>query len=490
MPAPVLRSTSAPPKFPAMSTFQEIRTTMRIESLLNPVEDDAYRYRPDLAAQDTALKVRNEAALTLLGLASSPPGKPINPLPHHSHRLALTALPDIAAIAPPPKVVVAPTPPPLGMPAMRSSPPHSAWPSSTGAEAGDSSSEFAPSQSTTSGDMPLSEAHTDNLTVPNAESPTPHTSRNDDDLFLTASDDIDDVDNADDNDGNNRMSPFPTPIPSPFRSSTNTAPLTVKEGDLANREFSCWVMGDKCNTGQYTLNLSRKMVSDYFGRNKTGTKKVESGRWIRACRKHYQRKSYQDQWRWHKGNVVIQQLRMIAAQQQQQQQPRPARFKVSLKSSEARRLSDYKQKLVDERRLFDRTAPEVNRVDDADGAEAGQAPLAVLQDIADFVRTHGGGDDAAGGCLDAEACEKLVGRAVEWVKAERCRRLPLFEMMPVFAEEVKREEKKEEAGKLAAREKVAKTPSPNKAGGAAAGGKKRKRGGGSGGSGAAKRVKA
>ncbi|KKY22029.1 hypothetical protein UCDDS831_g03865 [Diplodia seriata] len=444
MPAPVLRSTSAPPKFPAMSTFQEIRTTMRIENLLNPVEDDAYRYRPDLAAQDTALKVRNEAALTLLGLASSPP--------------------DIAAIAPPPKVVVAPTPPSLGMPAMRSSPPHSAWPSSTGAEAGDSSSEFAPSQSTTSGDMPLSEAHTDNLTVPNAESPTPHTSHNDDDLFLTASDDIDDVDNADDDDGNN-----------------------LKEGDPANREFSCWVMGDKCNTGQYTLNLSRKMVSDYFGRNKTGTKKVDSGRWIRACRKHYQRKSYQDQWRWHKGNVIIQQLRMIAQQQRQRQ--RPARFKVSLKSSEARRLSLYKDKLVNERRLFDRTAPEVIRVDDADGAEAGQAPLAVLQDIVDFVRAHGGDDGATGGCLDADACEELVERAVGWVKAGRCRRLPLFEMMPVFAEEKK--EKREEGRKLAAGEKkAAKTPSPNKGGGAAAAGKKRKRGGGSGGSGAAKRVKA
>ncbi|KAL0261809.1 hypothetical protein SLS55_003241 [Diplodia seriata] len=444
MPAPVLRSTSAPPKFPAMSTFQEIRTTMRIESLLNPVEDDAYRYRPDLAAQDTALKVRNEAALTLLGLASSPP--------------------DIAAIAPPPKVVVAPTPPPLGMPAMRSSPPHSAWPSSTGAEAGDSSSEFAPSQSTTSGDMPLPEAHTDNLTVPNAESPTPHTSRNDDDLCLTASDDIDDVDNADDDDSNN-----------------------LKEGDPANREFSCWVMGDKCNTGQYTLNLSRKMVSDYFGRNKTGTKKVDSGRWIRACRKHYQRKSYQDQWRWHKGNVVIQQLRMIAQQQRQRQ--RPARFKVSLKSSEARRLSLYKDKLVNERRLFDRTAPEVTRVGDADGAEAGQAPLAVLQDIVDFVRAHGGEDGATSGCLDADACEELIERAVGWVKAGRCRRLPLFEMMPVFADEVK--EKKEEGGKLAAGEKkAAKTPSPNKVRGAAAAGKKRKRGGGSGGSSAAKRVKA
>ncbi|KAL1648368.1 hypothetical protein SLS58_002121 [Diplodia intermedia] len=451
MPASALRSTSAPPKFPAMSTFKEIRAAMHIENLLNPVEDDAHGHRPDLAAQDTALEAHNDAALALIGLASSPP--------------------NIAAIAQPPRVVVAPTPPPLGMPAMRSSPPHSAWPSSTGADAGDSSSEFAPSQSTISGDMPLSDAHTDNLTVTNDKRPSPHTPHNDDDLFLTTSDDIDDVDNADDDDCNGN---------------------DLNEGsDPANREFTCWVMGDKCNTGQHTLNLSRKMVSDYFGRNKSGTKKVDAGRWIRACRKHYQRKSYQDQWRWHKGNVVVQQLRMIAAQQQQP----PPRFRVSLKSSEARRLSDYKQRLVDERRLFDRTAPEVTAVADADGAEAGQAPLAVLQDIVDFVRNRGGGggDDAAGACLDADACEELVQRAVGWVKAGRCRRLPLFEMMPVFADEVKNEKKVEEEGGKPAKtgeKKAAKTPSPNKAGGAAVAGKKRKCGGGSGGRGAAKRVKA
>ncbi|OJD37535.1 putative pathogenicity factor [Diplodia corticola] len=381
---------------------------MRLENILNAVDDregkplllDVYGRRSDLAAQ----AARQDAAETLLqlGLSLDTPMKTWSPA---QRARACRPLPPNDSIMP--------------------SPPHRITDlSAVTAESGDSSSEFTLSPSTAVDDAPPS-------------SVTNTTDHDDDepDLFLPPTDDDDDNDH-----------------------DHETA------GDPTNREFNCWaVPHSRCMTGQYTLPLSRKMVSDYFGRNKAGTRRVQPRRWIRACRKHYQRQSYQDSWRWHKGRVVIRQLQLIAAQQQP-----PLTFRVALKSSEEKRLERYKGGLVDAGRLFDRHREEVTRLDEE---KPDQAPLAVLQDIKEFVRQRGG--EAA--CLGAADCEELVGRAIDWVKGKKCLRLPLFEMMPLFADEEGAEKEKKTKKK-----KTKATP---------AAGKKRKAGSAGAGS-AAKRVMA
>ncbi|KAK0663748.1 hypothetical protein DIS24_g1116 [Lasiodiplodia hormozganensis] len=391
---PGLRRTSAPPALPSTPTTRRPRDTidvMRVEALLNPVDDEH------------GSRVHHEAATALLELSSGPSTPATSVLAQFpgAHRDTRNS------------------------PLFHSSAAYHTNLPSTASEAGESSSEFAPSPSPLGEGSPLSLMHAENLTLDH-----------DDELLLARGGTLPPSDGVDDGDH-------------------ETA------GDPQNREFTCWVRQDGCATGQYTLDLSRKMVSDYFGRNKAGTRKVQEGRWIRACRKHYQRKSYQDQWRWHKGFVVIQQLRLIA----EQQPSPPLRFKVSLKSSEEKRLDRYKSTLVDQKRLFDANADEATHVDHD---QPDHAPLAVLQEIKEFVKANGDAE----ACLGLDECVALVGHAIEMVKSNRCHRLPLFEMMPMFADEGSK-------GK--------KTPSPKK--GAAS--QKRKPAGGNGGGGSAlKRAKA
>lgn len=435
---PGLRRTSAPPVLPSTPTTRRPRDTidvMRVEALLNPVDDEH------------GSRVHHEAATALLELSSGP-SKPANHPPSASDQPLL-----ITASGTPATSVLAQLPGAHGdtrnSPLFYSSAAYHTNMPSTASEAGETSSEFAPSPSPLGEGSPLSLIRAENLTLDH-----------DDELLLARGSTLPSSDGVDDGDhGMSSSSPHLHPCSHPLTSAP--PPPTETAGDPQNREFTCWVRQDGCATGQYTLDLSRKMVSDYFGRNKAGTRKVQEGRWIRACRKHYQRKSYQDQWRWHKGFVVIQQLRLIA----EQQPSPPLRFKVSLKSSEEKRLDRYKSTLVDQKRLFDANADEATRVDHD---QPDHAPLAVLQEIKEFVKANGDAE----ACLGLDECVALVGHAIEMVKSDRCRRLPLFEMMPMFADEGS---------------KAKKTPSPKK--GAAS--QKRKPAGGNGGGGSAlKRAKA
>lgn len=440
-PPPGLRRTSAPPVLPSTPTTRRPRDTidvMRVEALLNPVDDEH------------GSRVHHEAATALLELSSGP-SKPANLPPSASDQPLL-----IIASGTPATSILAQFPgahrDTRNSPLFHSSAAYNTNLPSTASEAGESSSEFAPSPSPLGGGSPLSRTHVENLTLDQ-----------DDELLLARggtlppSDDIDDGDHGMSSPSRHRhlrSHPLTSAAPPPIETA----------GNPQNREFTCWVRQEGCATGQYTLDLSRKMVSDYFGRNKAGTRKVQEGRWIRACRKHYQRKSYQDQWRWHKGFVVIQQLRLIA----EQQPSPPLRFKVSLKSSEEKRLNLYKGALVDQKRLFDASADEATQIDPD---QPDHAPLAVLQEIKEFVNNNGDAE----ACLGLDECVALVGHAIQMVKSDRCRRLPLFEMMPMFADEGK------QGGK------AKKAPSSKK--GAAS--QKRKPAGGNGGGGnALKRAKA
>ncbi|GME52321.1 hypothetical protein GTA08_BOTSDO08620 [Neofusicoccum parvum] len=255
--------------------------------------------------------------------------------------------------------------------------------------------------------------------------------------------------------GSARPEPGPSTVPTEDEDINHLDDDNETGGDPSNPEFECWVMkGKRCTTGQSTLALSRKMVSDYFGRNKKETAHIDDHRWLRACRKHYQRKSYQDSWRHYKGTVVLRQLALITAQEP------GLRYSVTLKASEERRLQTHYGNLMAAGRTWDPADPEVAAVDPAC---PDHAPLAVLRDIKAFVDARKVGP---GGEMAARDCEELVSVAVEMVKQGRCTRLPLFEMLPLFA---------------AFRE-----PAPA-AEGAAVAGAKRKGAGGRGGAGAAKR---
>lgn len=263
------------------------------------------------------------------------------------------------------------------------------------------------------------------------------------------------------------------PLPSPPPQRTPLTRLPESGGDPHNREFTCWVHPD-CRTKQYTLALSRKMVSDYFGRNKKQTQLVADARWIRACRKHYQRKSYQDSWRTYKGKVVIQQLHRIA-----DQAPGRVAFKVTLKASEERRLSEYVGRLSSADALFDANAPEARATDDAN---PDRAPLAVLREIKQFVARRETGAPGEG-LLRARDCEELVNRAIRMVKDGRCVRLPLFEMLPQFPDPGKASPGRGRARRAVIEDIEANKPVPRKGGGAA----KRKGPAGQGGGAAAKK---
>jgi hypothetical protein len=102
-----------------------------------------------------------------------------------------------------------------------------------------------------------------------------------------------------------------------------------------HREFIC--MNDEfseCRTGQYTLNLSRKIISNHFGRNKACTRLIKD--WPLFCRKHYQRATYKPAlWQKRKVNLILRQFDII-------EETLPGTtYEVSLKKSEMDRINTF-----------------------------------------------------------------------------------------------------------------------------------------------------
>jgi hypothetical protein len=115
--------------------------------------------------------------------------------------------------------------------------------------------------------------------------------------------------------------------------SSPIAPAT----ELANvrREFVCQHDDHlECNTGQHTLDLSRKVISDHFGRNKACTRVIKD--WPLFCRKHYQRATYgKHQWQTRKIALILRQLPII------EEQFPGTHYTVAFKKSEDDRLNVY-----------------------------------------------------------------------------------------------------------------------------------------------------
>lgn len=110
--------------------------------------------------------------------------------------------------------------------------------------------------------------------------------------------------------------------------------------DLIEREFIC--MNDeysKCRTGQYTLALSRKVISDHFGRNKACTRDLTD--WPLFCRKHYQRATYNKElWQVRKVKLILRQFDVIDAEFP------GTTYDITLKKSEEDRINEFSRKIA------------------------------------------------------------------------------------------------------------------------------------------------
>jgi hypothetical protein len=137
------------------------------------------------------------------------------------------------------------------------------------------------------------------------------------------------------------------------------------------REFRC--MNDEfseCRTGQYTLKLSRKVISNHFGRNKACTRLIKD--WPLFCRKHYQRATYKPGlWQKRKVSLINRQFDII------EKDFPGTTYTVSLKKSEMDRLN-----------LFARSTDAGMSVDQAGemvapdpNIKSYQAPIDVLREL-------------------------------------------------------------------------------------------------------------
>jgi hypothetical protein len=122
--------------------------------------------------------------------------------------------------------------------------------------------------------------------------------------------------------------------------ATEQDDAVVVDDDSIVREFTC--MNDefsKCRTGQYTLKLSRKVISDHFGRNKACTRLVSD--WPLFCRKHYQRATYNKElWQLRKVKLILRQFDII------EREFPGTTYDIMLKRAEEDRLNEFSRKVA------------------------------------------------------------------------------------------------------------------------------------------------
>ncbi|KAF1911111.1 hypothetical protein BDU57DRAFT_507785 [Ampelomyces quisqualis] len=152
------------------------------------------------------------------------------------------------------------------------------------------------------------------------------------------------------------LAPPPTPVKaaktspkeevdSPEAVMSNSDDLHEGDADAVDvpdseREFIC--MNDehtRCITGQYTKALSRKVISDHFGRNKACTRDITN--WPLFCRKHYQRATYnKHQWQLIKLRLIYNQFDVI------EKQFPGTTYDINFKKSEENRINGYSRKVA------------------------------------------------------------------------------------------------------------------------------------------------
>jgi hypothetical protein len=159
---------------------------------------------------------------------------------------------------------------------------------------------------------------------------------------------------------------------SPDAAEEVTAPAV--DDDLVEREFVC--MNDeysKCRTGQYTLALSRKVISDHFGRNKACTRDLND--WPLFCRKHYQRATYNKElWQVRKVKLILRQFDVIEAEFP------GTTYDITLKKSEEDRINEFSRKIAQGMSAEDAAAA-VAPVP----SKAFEAPIDVLRELDQYI---------------------------------------------------------------------------------------------------------
>jgi hypothetical protein len=214
--------------------------------------------------------------------------------------------------------------------------------------------------------------------------------------------------------------------------------------DHVVREFTC--INDeytRCRTGQYTKDLSRKVISDHFGRNKACTRDITD--WPLFCRKHYQRATYNKAlWQIRKLNLILRQFNII-----NRQFPGTA-YDIVFKKSEESRLNEYSRKIAAGLAPIDAAAAVVPRP-----AKHFEAPIDVLRELDQYLGRSKSVQDARD-TVDV-ILQMLHGKETEQVPAiEFLPQLPTTSPSPKKATPVK-------APKTPTPKKVSKTQTPKRA---------------------------
>jgi hypothetical protein len=201
----------------------------------------------------------------------------------------------------------------------------------------------------------------------------------------------------------------------------------------SEREFIC--KNDeqsRCITGQYTKELSRKVISDHFGRNKACTRDITD--WPLFCRKHYQRATYNKQlWQIRKLNLIFRQFDVIEAQFP------GTTYDIAFKKSEESRLNEYSRKIASgwtEDAAAKAVAP-------AQGKHF-EAPIEILREL----------DLDLGKNKTIDEVKEVAEKILKQITDEATLQVPAIEFLPNLP------------GKAASpkkNNKVVKTPSPKKA---------------------------
>jgi hypothetical protein len=198
----------------------------------------------------------------------------------------------------------------------------------------------------------------------------------------------------------------------------------------AVREFICKNdIGSRCLTGQYTMELSRKVISDHFGRNKACTRDITD--WPLFCRKHYQRATYNKElWQIRKLNLIHRQFDVIEAEFP------GTTYDILFKKSEEARLNAYSRKIasgVSEQQAARSVAPQAGK--------HFEAPIAILREL----------DLDLGKNKTIEEVKEVTEKILKQITDGATDQVPSIEFLPNLP------------GKIASPKKGPKTPPPKKA---------------------------
>jgi hypothetical protein len=195
------------------------------------------------------------------------------------------------------------------------------------------------------------------------------------------------------------------------------------------REFIC--KNDetsRCLTGQYTKELSRKVISDHFGRNKACTRDITD--WPLFCRKHYQRATYNKKlWQIRKLNLIHRQFDVIEGDFP------GTTYDIHFKKSEEARLNEYSRKVASgwsEEDAAKTVAPTTGK--------HFEAPINILREL----------DLDLGKNKSVVEVKEIVEKILEQITEGATEQVPSIEFLPNLP------------GKMASPKKVPKTPSPKK----------------------------